>query len=185
MDLASVLTNQSAMVAGHTALRNGLHSDGWTEKGAIIRAPALLSQVTRAQAEQVRQVLTGLTLVVGASYCGAVVASFVAQHLGLPVAFVNGDGGSMQFHRMHRPTSGQGVLIADDLICTGQDVKAIAAFLRAAGHTVLGVSAWLSRVRLPSENVLTLAPAPFESFNADTCPLCARGVPFAYTDIRE
>ncbi|WP_407539074.1 phosphoribosyltransferase family protein [Deinococcus radiomollis] len=126
-----------------------------------------------------------MTLVVGASYCGAVVASFVARELGVSVAFVNTDSGFMQYHRMYHPEPGQHVLIVDDLVCTGRDVSAIAAFLRSAGQEVAGISAWLSRVNLPAEQLLTLTPAPFQTYTPESCPLCSAGVPIVYSDIRE
>lgn len=184
-DLQALLTEHQALFAGHTAFRNGLHGDGWREKGAIIRQPGVLAQVTGAQARQARQHLGDLSLVVGASFCGAVVASFVAWELGVPVAFVNEDAGAMHYHRMHRPETGQRVLIVDDLICTGRDAATIATFLRSHGQEVAGVSAWISRVALPGERLLTLAPAPFRSFESGTCPLCRANLPLLHADIRE
>lgn len=181
----SELRAVGAVFSGHTAFRNGRHGDGWIEKGFVVRRPELLERFTHAQAQQVRAVWPDVSLVVGASYCGAVVATFVARHLGTQVAFVNDDAGQMAFHRMHLPAAGQRALIVDDLIFSGNDVRAVAAFLEGRGDTVLGVSAWLSRAELPTHALLTLGNSVFQTYPGDDCPLCAQGVPVEYADIRE
>ncbi|MPY65579.1 orotate phosphoribosyltransferase [Deinococcus sp. SDU3-2] len=172
------------MRPGHTAFRNGLHADGWIEKGEIVRVPATLDAVAAEQAASLRAAFPEATLLVGAPACGAVLASFVARHLGLPVAYVL-TGERTGWHRMHIPQPGERVVYVDDLICTGTDARAVLAFLRDAGHTVLGVSAWLSRTRLEGERLVTLTQPPFRTFAAAECPLCAAGEALIWKDVRE
>ena len=183
-DLPRLLEEQGALRRGHTAFRNGLHADGWTEKGEIVRDPATLDRVAAMQATSLRAAFPEATLLVGAPACGAVLASFVARHLGLPVAYVL-TGERPGWHRMHVPTPGERVVYVDDLICTGTDDRAVLAFLREQGHTVLGVSAWLSRTRLEGERLATLMAPPFQTFPAAECPLCAAGERLSWRDLRE
>lgn len=184
MNLPRLLAERGAFRPGHTAFRNGLHADGWVEKGDVFHDPALLDAVAAAQAASLRAAFPDVTLLVGAPACGAVLASFVARHLGLPVAYVL-TGTEPGWHRMHVPAPGQRVVYVDDLICTGSDARAILAFLRGEGHTVLGVSTWLSRTALESERLETLVAAPFQTFRPEECPLCCAGVEIAFRDIRE
>jgi orotate phosphoribosyltransferase len=184
-DLARALSDTGALFKGHTAFRNGLHGNGWIEKGVIIREPNRLDRFTQVQAQTIREVWGTPTLVVGAAYCGAVVASFVARHLKTDVAFVNNSSGLLDFHRMHVLAAVQRVVIVDDLICTGTDVRTVAKFLDQLGHDVLGVSAWISRSAVLDLPCLTAGKHPFETYSADTCPLCIQSVPIDFLNIRE
>ncbi|WP_235610149.1 orotate phosphoribosyltransferase [Deinococcus aerius] len=184
VDLLGLLAERGAFRRGHTVFRHGLHADGWIEKGELMRDPAGLDEVAAMQAEALHAAFPGATLLTGAPACGAVLASFVARHLHLPVAFPL-TGEAMGWHRMHIPEPGGRVVYVDDLVCTGTDARAVLAFLRREGHTVLGVSAWLSRTPLDGERLATLTQAPFQTFPADGCPLCQMGVPVMFRGVRE
>ncbi len=172
---------------GHTAFRNGLHGAGWLKKGEVTRGPARLDSLAAAQAGQIAVAFPGATLIVGASQCGAVLAAFVARHLGLPVAFLNVEGERAVFHRMHVPQPGERVVFVDDLICTGQGARVLVRSLREGGHEALGLSAWAVRdgARLPDVPAVPLAPHPYRTFAAESCPLCADETPLVWTGVRE
>lgn len=184
LDLPNLLAERGALRRGHTRFRNGLHADGWIEKGEVVRDPLTLDAVAAVQADSLRAAFPDATLLVGAPACGAVLASFVARHLGLPVAYIL-TGPDPTWHRMHVPRPGERVVYVDDLICTGTDARAVLAFLRRGGQTVLGVSAWLSRTALAGERLVTLTETPFRTFPAQACLLCAAGEAVRYRDIRE
>ena len=177
MDLLALLEERGAVRRGLTHFKNGLVSDGWIEKGAVIHDPVLLDQVAAMQAQAIAGAFPTATLLVGVPACGAVLASFVAGHLNLPVAFPTLHP-QPAWHRMHVPQAGERVVYVDDLICTGSDARAVLAFLRGEGLHVLGVSAWISRAELPGEHLITLADAPFR--NHASLP----GTP-VYTNVRE
>lgn len=185
MDLLGRLAEIGALRTGHTAFRNGLHADGWIEKGDLMRDPVALDELAAIQARQLIQRFPEVTLLVGAPACGAVLAAFVGRHLNLPVAFALTGNAAITWHRMHVPAPGQQAVYVDDLICTGRDARAVLAFIRASGHTAPGVSAWLSRSDLAGETLATLSPAPFRTSAADVCPLCAAGEPVHFENVRE
>ena len=184
MDLLALLAERGAFRHGHTVFRNGLHADGWTEKGNVFRDPALLDGVAAVQAEHLRAAFPEVALLVGAPACGAVLASLVARHLRLPAAYVF-TGERPSWHRMHVPPPGERVVYVDDLICTGTDARAVLAFLRSEGQMVLGVSAWLSRTTLEGEALDTLVSPPFGTFPPEECPLCRAGEAVAFMNVRE
>ncbi len=179
-----LLAEYGGLFWGHKAFRNGLHTDGWVEKGVLIREPQQLDVVAATQASQIRAAFPETTLLVGAPACGAVLAAFVARHLGLPVAFVQGENTGLHWHRMSVPAAPQPVVVVDDLLCTGQGTVQIADFLKAQGHTVLGVSAWLSRVKLHLP-LITMAQTPFQTYTASEYPMCQQSMPLSYEGIRE
>lgn len=132
LDLSELLEKRGALRRGHTVFRNGLHADGWIEKGELVRDPVTLDALAAVQAAGLGAAFPNATLLVGAPACGAVLASFVARHLGLPVAYVL-TGADPGWHRMHVPRPGERVVYVDDLICTGTDARAVLAFLRGGG----------------------------------------------------
>lgn len=172
---------------GHTVLKNGLHADGWLEKGELVRKPVELDRLAKRQAEQIQTHWPTANLVVGASQCGAVLAAFVARHLALPVAFINLQDDQMIFHRMNVPASPQRVVLVDDLISTGNDARLLVSELQKAGHTVSGLSVWTVRgtAVLPDVPLLTLWPHPYQTWTASTCPLCGVGESVRWEEVRE
>lgn len=181
--LNELLSVAGALRPGHTAFSNGLHADGWVEKGGVMHRPGRLDRVAAWQAAQLAGAFPEATLLVGAPACGAVLAAFVGRHLDLPVAFLDPDSG--EWHRMHVPAPGERAVYIDDLICTGSDARAVLGHLRRLGHLALGVSAWISHSPLEGERLVTLDAPPFQTFTARACPLCAAGEAPVWTDVRE
>lgn len=177
---------------GHTAFLNGLHGDGWLEKGEVVRHPERLDELAQVQAAQIAGQFAEVTLLVGASQCGAVVAAFVARHLSLPVAFAsinhveNAESG-VTLHRMHRPVAGQRVVVVDDLISTGRDAAALCQGLQDLGHQVVGISVWTVRetAKLPDVPIHALWAAPFQTYPVNDCPLCREQKPLVWQNLRE
>lgn len=181
MELLQLLEECGGIRRGLTHFRNGLYSNGWIEKGSVFSHPARLDVVAQEQAKTIAQAFPGATLVVGAPACGAVLASFVAQHLGKAVAYLSLHPEPV-WHRMNIPAIPEKVVYVDDLICTGTDARAALAFLRGQGHEVLGVSAWLSRAEMQGEKLMTLAQAPFRNFAREDLPAAAK---ILFEDVRE
>lgn len=180
-ELLSLLERHGGLRPGLTSFRNGLYSDGWLEKGSLFAQPEQLEQVASWQAGSIAGAFPEATLIVGIPACGAVLASFVARRLGLPVAYVLLQPSPL-WHRMNVPRPPQRIVYVDDLICTGRDTRTALKFLRESGHTVEGVSAWISRVPLEDARLVTLAQPPYRLLEMGELP---RDPEFVYRDIRE
>jgi orotate phosphoribosyltransferase len=174
-------------MAGHTAFRNGDHSDGWIEKGSLFRHPSRMTPIAQLQAAQIQAAFPETELIVGASQCGAIIAATVAALLGCDLALTVASGTELSFHRMHIPAQGQRTVLVDDLICSGTDVRAHVAFFQECGLALLGVSAWINRQpeQIAGVQVLSLLAPPFQTYPAHACPLCQAGLPIVYTHVRE
>lgn len=186
--IRDLLDTHGGLRAGHTAFRSGEHGDGWVEKGALISNPAQLPRVVAAQAQTIRQRFAGAEIVVGCGECGAALALLVALQLELRLALTLRDpDGGLTFHRMFEPPAGSAVVLVDDLVFSGRDVRDHAAYFAARGLRFLGVSAWCARASANTGGVTveTLMPPPFETFPADACPLCSADVPIRWHGIRE
>lgn len=187
-DLYALLEALGGLRPGHTCFRSGEHGNGWVEKGALISNPRHLSVIVEAQAQVIRDRFDGAEVIVGSSECGAALAMLVAERLGRRVAFAARDSDDrFGFHRMFAPAAGGSVVLVEDLVFSGRDVRDQAAFFAASGLILMGVSAWCARARAKTGGVTfhTLMPHPFETFSADECPLCRTGVPVEWRGIRE
>lgn len=173
--------------AGHTTFRNGMHGDGWLEKGAIIRDHTVLDSVAEVQARAIQTHFPEADLVLCTGECGAIVASSVARFLKLPLALTVSEGGELNFHRMHVPDSRRRVVFVDDLVFSGTDVRSHIAFLSRIGMTLVGISVWVNRQsdRINGIPVHSLMPPPFSIYAESECPLCAAHEPIVFAEIRE
>jgi len=188
IDLHALLDALGGLRSGHTCFRSGEHGDGWVEKGALISNPAHLSAVVEAQAQVIRERFDGAEVIVGSSECGAALATLVAKGLGVRLAFAaRGIDDRYGFHRMFAPPAGSAVVLVEDLVFSGRDVRDQAAFFSENGLMLMGVSAWCARSCAKTDGLAlhTLMPHPFATFSADECPLCRAGVPVEWQDIRE
>lgn len=184
LGVLDLLRQAGALRPGHTALQGGAHTDGWIDKGAVMRDPGTLDEVALLQAGQLRRAWPDATLLVGLPACGAVLASFVGRHLRWPVAYLLDDE-EVTWHRMHVPAAPQQVVIVDDVISTGRGVRRAAAFLRTQGHVVLGASAWVCRAELAELDVVAMTPPPYRTVGAPECPDCAQGQAVVHVGVRE
>jgi orotate phosphoribosyltransferase len=74
---------------------------------------------------------------------------------------------------------GAKVLIAEDLITTGETIRLLTRIVEDRGGTVVGIGClWQrnSKVELAKE-VFSLVTRDFPTYDPDGCPLCAHGVP--------
>jgi orotate phosphoribosyltransferase len=174
-------------LVGHTQFRNGDHSDGWIEKGCLVRHPSRLELITQLQATQIATHFPDAQLLIGAAQCGAIIASSVARALDLDLALTAQQSDGLSFHRMHIPMRGSIAVLVEDLICSGTDVRTHIAFFEQFGIELLGVSAWINRQpnQISGYPVVSLLPAPFQTYRAADCPFCQQGIPVHYTSIRE
>lgn len=183
----TILDESGGAFEGHTQFRNGLHGNGWIEKGFIIRDPSSLDVVTRLQAESIKREFPGCDLIIGIPVCGAVTASYIARNASIELALTEGKGDNLHFHRMNVPDRGRRAVIGEDLIFSGTDIREHIGFLAAAGVELLGISSWISRQGETIDGVetLSLITPPFTSYQPDQCPLCQQGEPLKYTNVRE
>lgn len=186
--LYALLDRLGGLRRGHTRFKTGDHGDGWIEKGALLSEPARLTAVLEAQAGVIRERFSGAEVVVGSSECGSALAAMVAARAGLRVAFTKRDGkGRYGFHRMFRPDRGSAVVLVDDLVFSGRDVRDHATFFRRRGLGLKGISVWCARSTADTAGleIDALMPHPFKTYRAEDCPLCAADAPLAWTGIRE
>ncbi|MDH2910460.1 MAG: orotate phosphoribosyltransferase [Candidatus Eremiobacteraeota bacterium] len=174
--LREALVERGAVLEGHFRLSSGRHSDRFVQKFRILEEPKLVAPV--AQAIAARFAAERPTIVVSAAVGGIVLGYEVARALGLRAIFAEKEAGVPVLRRGFALGPEDRALVVEDVVTTGGSVREVLELVRAHGATCVGVGAIVAR-SLPDFGVRfeALLEMPIESFEADACPLCARGAP--------
>jgi orotate phosphoribosyltransferase len=182
-----IFRNCGGWKVGHTRFLNGYHGNGWFNKGFVIRSPKLLDEITAIQARRVIEHFGSVDLVIGPVINGAIVSSYVARHLDTEMAFLRATENGVEFYKTNKPVAPKKVVIIEDLIFTGTEMKINIDYLKESGFEVMGASVWINRRTgdIAETKLDSLLKAPFEMYKEEDCPLCKKAVPIIYDGIRE
>ncbi len=174
----NAFTEAGALLQGHFLLSSGRHSDRYLEKALALQYPRNVERMCRALADRFAEARPDV--VMGPTTLGVVLAYEVAKNLDVRSLFAERDGDGRALRRGFRLSPGERVLVVDDVLTTGGSVRDVLDVVSAWGAECVGVGVLVTRATLPpdfgvrTESLLTLA---IESYPAESCPLCAQGLP--------
>jgi orotate phosphoribosyltransferase len=110
---------------------------------------------------------------------GIIIGFAVAQALGVKFIFTEREAGRMVFRRSFSVPPKARVLVVEDVVTTGGSVAEVIDLVRAEGGDVVGVASLIDRggVKKFAEELTPLLRLEVESWDHETCGLCASGVP--------
>ncbi len=177
-DVRAMFEETSALREGHFLLRSGRHSGTYVEKFRVLERPELVRSLTGELARRFSSERPGA--VVGPAVGGIILSCELAAHLGVRTMFTERVNGVMALRRGFSLCRGERVLVVEDVATTGSSIREVLDVMDAAGAVVVGVGLLVDR----SEQGLELAVRteallrlPLETHEAQSCPLCAGGVP--------
>jgi orotate phosphoribosyltransferase len=184
-DTITLLRDSGAMLEGHFLLSSGRHSDRYFQCARLLqypdRAEAVLADVTARLRADIATGKLAIDAVVGPAMGGIIVAYEIGRQMGIPAFFTERDDtGAMSLRRGFTATPGLRILIAEDVVTTGKSSLESARVLEASGAKVVALACVVDR---RAEGVDTAWPlysavkVDVKSWDADTCALCARGLP--------
>lgn len=174
--------DSGALRDGHFRLASGRHSPTYIEKFQVLHDPRETERLCGAIADWARAV--DVATIAGPTTGGIILAHEVARQLGARAIYAERrtDGGR-EFRRGLRLARGERVLVVDDIMTTGGSVQETTGAVSAAGGVVAAVAVLVDRsggsveLEVP---MLALWRLDIPSYEADRCPLCAKGVPLAH-----
>ena len=177
-EIKSVFQEAKALMSGHFLLSSGLHSDAYLEKFRIFEHPGIHSLLitellSRFQVDKIDTVL-------GPAVGGIIMAAEAARQLNIRAVFAEKEGGILALRRGFKLTTGEKVLIVDDIVTTGGSVKETIGIVRQSGAVIAGIGLLADRsggevdFGIPHRALLNLKLLIFQP---NDCPLCARNVP--------
>lgn len=165
-----------AILEGHFLLTSGLHSPLYVEKFQVLQHPKHTETLCKALAERFKN--DKVELVIGPVTGGILLAHEVGKNLGTRAIFTERENGRMTLRRGFVIEPGQRVLVVEDIITTGGSVEEVLAVVREHGGIPVGVGILVDRsggtvdFGVPHQSLLHLT---VDTYQADICPLCAKG----------
>jgi orotate phosphoribosyltransferase len=169
-----LLRERGAVRAGHFLLSSGKHSDTYVEKARVFEDPAATVRLGAEIAGWYERIEAVVSPAVGALPLGFA----VALGAGARFLYAERDRQVMALRRGFLVKPGERVLVVEDVITTGRSADEVVGLVAELGAEQLGVAALVDRSAGDvGFSLRALARVRAEVWDADACPLCARGVP--------
>jgi orotate phosphoribosyltransferase len=177
-DILQALEDSRAIRTGHFVLTSGRHSAKYVQCARVLEDPALTTRLARLAVERLPSGL-GIDLVAAPAVGGLIIGFAVAQALGVKFIFSEREQGRMVLRRAFEVPSEARVLVVEDVVTTGGSVAEVIDLVREGGADVVGVVSLIDRggdkkFEAPFWPLLRLE---VESWEPDSCGLCADGIP--------
>ena len=168
-----------AYLEGHFRLSSGLHSPGYMQSALVLQQPADAAALGHGIGVYVKHLRP--TVVLSPALGGLIIGHEVARALGVRAIFAERAGGAeLTLRRGFTLAPTDRVLVVEDVFTTGKSTRETIEVARNAGAEVVGAAAIVDRsggtiaFDVPAYALVTL---DVPTYDPDTCPLCAQGVP--------
>lgn len=168
-----------AYLEGHFRLSSGLHSTGYLQSALVLQNPADAATLGAGIASHMKYLRP--TVVLSPALGGLIIGHEVARALGVRAIFAERSGGTaLSLRRGFTLSPGDRVLVIEDVFTTGKSTRETMDVARDAGAGVVGASAIVDRSAgtidfgVPTHALVHL---DVPTYDPETCPLCAQGVP--------
>ncbi len=181
MEAAAVielLKQTEAFQNGHFLLSSGMHSPQYVQCALLLQHPVHAATVGSALADRFRALRP--QVVIGPAYGGMIIAHEVARALGGRALFAERVEGKFDLRRSFSITSGERVLVVEDVVTTGAATREVKRLAERLGGVVVGIGAIIDRSAGPLGfdcrfDALASIEAP--AFIPGMCELCRQGIP--------
>jgi orotate phosphoribosyltransferase len=178
LDVLDRFRHLGALLEGHFRLTSGLHSPAYLQCALVLQHPAEAEYLGRELAAQVTQ--TRPTVVLSPALGGLIIGHEVARALGVRAIFAERVDGALTLRRGFDLSPADRVLVVEDVVTTGGSTRETIDVARALGASVVGAAAVINRsgkenpVDVPFTALAAITPPTYQP---ESCPLCADGVP--------
>ncbi|OGX41659.1 MAG: orotate phosphoribosyltransferase [Omnitrophica WOR_2 bacterium RIFCSPHIGHO2_02_FULL_68_15] len=174
----SLLQGTGALLDGHFELSSGLHSRQYIQCASVLQHPTLAARLCGSLAQGFSA--DEVSVVAGPALGGITVAYELARQLGARAIFAERAEGKLALRRMFRVEPEDRVLLAEDVVTTGESTLELLELIQHAGATVVGMTSIVDRsggaVEFPVKYHSLLA-LTIKTFSVGTCPLCKEEIP--------
>lgn len=168
-----------AYLEGHFRLSSGLHSPGYMQSALVLQHPSDAAALGMGIAVNTKRFRP--TVVLSPALGGLIIGHEVARALGVRAIFAERAGGTaLSLRRGFALLPGDRVLVVEDVLTTGKSTRETVEVARDLGAEVIGVASIVDRsggtikFDVPSFSLVQLE---VPTYDPDTCPLCAQGIP--------
>ena len=177
-EVLDLFRQSGALLEGHFRLSSGLHSDRYLQSALVLQHPDFAEQMGRALAARLEHLQP--TAILSPALGGIVIGQEVGRAMQVRAIFAERAEGTLTLRRGFSLATTDRVVIVEDVITTGGSTRETIAVAQAAGATVLGAAAIIDRGSDPGRLNLplqALVRMEVPAYPAESCPLCAKGIP--------
>ena len=176
--MLDLFRQSGALLEGHFRLTSGLHSERYLQSALVLQYPDLAERLGRELADRCRHLQA--TAILSPALGGIVIGHEVGRSLGVRALFAERQEALLTLRRGFGISSTDRVLVVEDVITTGGSTMETARVAEALGARVVGAAAIIdrsggaSKLELPLQALVRLE---VPTYQPESCPLCARGLP--------
>ena len=177
-ELLDLFRRSGALLEGHFRLTSGLHSSGYLQCALVLQHPAHAEALGRAIADRTQRLRP--TAVLSPALGGVVIGHEVGRALGVRALFAERQDGALMLRRGFVIAENDRVLVVEDVLTTGGSTRETMQVARASGGQVVGAASIVNRSGGRAEfdvPFASLLDVDLPTYEPDTCPLCAKGLP--------
>lgn len=170
-----------ALLEGHFILSSGLHSPKYLQCALVLQHPPLAARLCADLARKFKG--AKVDAVVGPALGAVIVAYELARAMGVRGIFTERQDGRMCLRRGFGLSSGERVVLCEDVVTTGGSLLEVMKIVREAGAEPVAVATLIDRSAgrdpgfgVPLVSLVKLDIPTYEP-GARTCPLCREALP--------
>jgi orotate phosphoribosyltransferase len=174
-EIMNILETTNAYVKGrHFILASRNHSDSYVHVGVALAHPEHALTIYKNLADKFEE--DKISVVVGFTYCGHILAAGVAEQLKARLVLANKGENEVILPKGHRIGKGENVLVVDDVLTTGGSMRQALNTIRSETYGVLkGVGVVVDRSKKAPDfgvKMVKLRGLPLKLWSPKSCPKC-------------
>lgn len=177
-EVEQILKEAGVFKHGHFEFTSGLHSDVYLEKFQVMQYPKYTEILCAEMALRTRHLEP--QVVIGPAVGGIILAYELGRQLGCRALFTERVEGRMQLRRGFSVSTGERVLLVEDIITTGGSAYEVLEAISPLQGKVVGIACLVDRsdgkIQFPT-GFYPLLSMDIQSWDPQECPLCKQGVP--------
>ena len=179
-EVLRVFRDAGALLDGHFLLRSGLHSRQYFQCALALQQMPVVERLGAALAAKVARL--GTRTVISPAMGGLVIGQEVARQLGVRFIFAEKEEGKLALRRGFKISSGEKILVVEDVVTKGGRVQETIDIVRANGGQVVGVAIVVDRSNGSAQfgvPMVSLISLRVETFEPDKLPPDLSAIPLA------
>ncbi|MCL1935496.1 MAG: orotate phosphoribosyltransferase [Defluviitaleaceae bacterium] len=177
MVAGEILVESEALLTGHFLLTSGRHAGQYVQCAKVLQEPVYANALAKIIAKGFENV--EVELVIAPAMGGILIGYELARVLGAKSIFTEREDGIMTLRRGFEIPKGTKVVIAEDVVTTGNSAREVLKIANEHGANVLGVASIVDRTGGAVDFGVKFVSAfskKIISYTQDECPLCKDGI---------
>ena len=178
MNVLNTLKELNVVKSGHFILPSGKHSSVYFQFAHLFKFPDKSEKFVKVLVNKLRNSNLSFDSVVGPAIGGIIMSYELARQLEKPVIYMERINGVMTLGEYFTIDIGQRILIAEDVITSGQTIRESIKLIESLGAVVVGIVCVVNKENIEiKQKIYSCIDFNFKSYLHYQCPLCRKDIP--------